>query len=265
MPAYEHHFMPLDPPPASAEEREAVTTLATLNYDTLAGETLVVRFMGTTALGVQTMAVTLPEAVRDHADRNKWFRQIMETSVASIRLSYDPNAQPFFTGTGFLNVMYESDDPEPSYPLVIQPTVNPNWRLNENHVLGVFGAIHGKVKSDVAALLAEAQVHSLPVHYSVLSLMRAIELLWPEVEDRNVILDAREEEFAAIAISDQLFRNALSRIRNRCAHGRGRGRDEPFVGLGYNSPLYPLKKLLGSIVSRGLRDNFGIEMAEEPA
>ena len=210
------------------------------------------------------MAVTLPEKLRDHADRNKWLRQIMETSITSIRLSYDQNAQPFFIDNGFLNVMYQSDDPEPSYPLVIQPTINSDWRVNENHVLGVFGAIHGKVKSDVAALLAEAQVQSLPVHYSVLSLMRAIELLWPEDKDRNAILDAREEEFATIGISDQLFRNALPRIRNRCAHGRGRGREEPFVGLGYSSPLYPLAKLLGSIVSRGLRDNFGIEMAEEP-
>lgn len=257
--------MPLDPPPATPEEREAVTTLATLYYDTLAGGTLVVRFMGTPSAGVQAMAVTLPEAVKNHADRDKWFRQIMETSVASIRLSYNQNAQPFFMGHGFLNVMCESDDPEPIYPLVVQPTANLDWRLNENHVLGVFGAIHGKVKNDVAALLAEAQVHSLPPHYAVLSLMRAIELLWPEDQDQNAIFDGRETEFAAIGISEQLFRNAMPRIRNRCAHGRGRGKEEPFVGLGYNTPLYPLKKLLVSIVSRGLRDKFGIEMAEQPA
>lgn len=265
MPAFEHHYIPLHPAPATKEECDELATLGTLNYDTKAGVTLVVRLLGTEAKGIRVIAIALPEAGVGHKTLAKWFKQIVETALASIRLTYDQDAQPEYTTNGFMNLMTQSDAPEPEYGFPIQITHNADWRLNINNVMGVFGDIHGKGKADIAALLAESLVSSLPPHYAVLSLVRAIELLWPVEADLHAILNAREAEFAALEISQRPFRNALPELRNKCAHahGRGRGEPEPWVGLGYNNPVVrPLKLLLTSIVARGLRDIHGVAIQE---
>ena len=72
MAAYDHHFMPLDPPPATAEEWDALVTLATINFHTAdSGYVLIVRFLGTDS-GVSVIAVTIPEIAAGHADQDKW-------------------------------------------------------------------------------------------------------------------------------------------------------------------------------------------------
>lgn len=265
MPAFEHHYIPLHPAPATKEECDELAILGTLNYDTKAEVTLVVRLLGTEAKGIRVIAIALPEAGVGHETLAKWFKQIVETALASIRLTYDQDAQPEYTTNGFMNLMTQTDDPEPEYGFPIQITHNADWRLNINNVMGVFGDIHGKGKADIAALLAESLVSSLPPHYAVLSLVRAIELLWPVEADLHAILNAREAEFAALEISQRPFRNALPELRNKCAHahGRGRGEPEPWVGLGYNNPVVrPLKLLLTSIVARGLRDIYSVAIQE---
>jgi hypothetical protein len=262
MPAYDHHFMPLEPAPATDEECLALVTLGTINFDTKSGHALVVRFLGTN-IGVSVIATTIPEATSGHADQDKWLRQIMETSLTAIRLTYDQAAQPVYTSDGFLNLLQQTDDPNPNYRFPIKRFIHPEFRVNIRNVLGVFGAIHGPLTAPVAALLADAQYPSTPPHYAVLSLVRALELLWPEDADRDNILAAREDEFAALKLSTRPFRNALPEIRNRCAHGHSRGRTkpDPYVGVGYNNPLRPLVRLLLSIVARGLNER-GVEVVE---
>ena len=260
MPAYEHHFMPLHPPLVK-EEYDALETIGTVNFDTGSDHKLVVRLLGTCS-AINVIAVTIPEAACHMTERPLWMKQIMETALTSIRLSYDPGAQPLFTGNGFFNFMYESDDPEPKYQIAIQFIRSPDFEINVQNVLGVWGAIANRQVGPVAALVAEAQVTGLPPHYTVLSLMRAIELMWPESAARNAALDSREDEFAALGISSRRFRNALPEIRSRCAHGRGRGQPEPFAGIGYNdTTLRPLARLLASVVADGLRDLYGVQTA----
>ncbi len=255
--AYEHHFTPLHP--LTEEERGALQVMATINFDTRADHKLMVRLLGTSS-SIDVIAVTIPTVARDAPERLKWMTQIVETAITALRLSGDPETQPLFVEEGFFNCMYESDDPEPTCPITFQYHRHPEYKVNVGSILGIWGAIANKRVNSIAALLAEAQVPSLPPHYAVLSLIRAIELLWPDAGLRTAALDSRQEEFAALGISTRLFRNALPEIRSRCAHGQGRGEAAPYFGIGYNNTnLRPLKRLLGSIVVAGLKELHGVE------
>lgn len=262
MAAFDHHFMPLSPPPRTEEECKNLTPLGTINADTKIGHILTVRFLGTQR-GISVIAVTIPESVANHEDQNRWMRQIMETSLTAIRLTYDPSAEPVYSGHGFASLLRQSDDPEPEYAVTISYVNNSDWSIDINNVIGSYQQIHESLRSPVATLLAEGQIPSMPPHYRVLSLIRAAELLWPDERIFNSILDTRNAEFLALNLSKRHFRSALAEIRTRCAHGRSRGRSNPhpYFGIGYNEQLGPLIKLLSSIIVQGLSDA-GVQIVE---
>jgi hypothetical protein len=263
MAAFEHHFMPLYPPLETGSYLK-LQSQGLINFETGSGHTLFVRFLCLDEQ-VRVIAVTVPEPAARHQDLPKWMKQIVEGALSAIRLSVDREAAPLFTGDGFINLMYQSDDPEPRFQFEIAFPRNPEYSLNINHVLGVFGAICNRTLAPIAALLAEGQVPTIPPHYRVLSLIRAIELLYSDERELSGALDHFQYHFTKLAISDQPFRNALPQLRTRCAHGRSRGRTnpEPFVGIGYNERhLMPLLGLLQSVIARGLRTLHGLEMGE---
>lgn len=261
MPAFDHHFMPLHPP-LEGDRYLQLQSQGLIVYRTNSGHDLHVRFLCLDEQ-VRVIAVTIPEGASGHEDQSKWMKQIMENAISALRLSVDPEAAPIITGNGFINLMYQSDEPEPRYQVVIAFPRNPDYRLNINHVLGVFEAISNRDLASISALLAEGQVPAIPPHYRVLSLIRAVELLYPDERDRGVALSQFDAHFAELGISPQPLANALPQLRTRCAHGRSRGRQnpEPFVGIGYNEPhLLSLLTLLQSIVAHGLRELHGMEI-----
>lgn len=266
MVGFHHHFTPLAPAIAN-DELGKLETLGTINFDTKSGFKLIARLLGFDER-VRVIAVTVPEAAASHEDHSKWHKQIVENALAAIRLTADSEAHPVFLGSGFLTFMYESDDAEPSFQIGITYAQNADYRLNIPNVLGVWQAIATKEISPIAALLAESQFLPIPPQYRVLSLVRAVELLFGEGDERNSALDQFQDEFAALDISISPFRSALPQLRTRCAHGRSRGRKnpEPFVGIGYNEPtLLPLIDLLQAVVVSGMRDRFGLEIVHNRA
>jgi hypothetical protein len=257
-PAFDHHYLPLDNAPTSKEECEELLILGSSEFRTKSGHVLIIRYLGPPT-GVAVVTVTIPRAAGDHPSKSRWLQHIFETALTAIRLSYANDAEPLYTAKGFITMLTQTDNPEPEYAFPLQRRINADYRVDGANVARVFWEVYGPVKGAVASLLAEAQVPSLPPHYAVLSLTRAMELLWPADEDRYRELTMREADFAALKISDQPFKNALPRLRNRCAHGRGRGKDDPFIGIGMNDHnLRALRNLLTGIVADGLRHRFGV-------
>lgn len=260
MTAFEHHFLPLDPP-VSDESYKDLQTLGEVGYLTHSGFTLPVRYLGMHEQ-VRVIAVTIPAAAVGHDDQKKWMTQIIEGSIAALRLGGDPRAIPIYTELGFINLMYESDDSDPLYQVKIIPVVNPNYKLNIFNVMGIFSSIYSRELLAILSLLGEAQVPSIPIHYKTLSLIRAIELIHPEKKDYNRALSKFDKTFAELAVSSSKLREFLPQLRTRCAHGRSRGRKnpEPFIGLGYNAEiLITVKRLLQTIVLQCLLDKYGLK------
>ncbi len=260
MPAFDHHFMPLYPPLEDGAHSQ-LEAQGLINYKTKSGDTLFVRFLCLDEQ-VRVIAVTIPRAAAGHRDQPKWMKQIMENAISALRLSGDPEAQPLFTGHGFINLVFQSDEPEPRYEVAIAFQRNPEYALDIANVVTVFGAISNRRLSAIAALLGEGQVPSFPPHYRALSLIRAIELLYPNEAERGTALDRFQHHFASLNISTCPFRSALPQLRTRCAHGRSRGRanPEPFVGIGYNETQLPsLIGLLQSVVAHGVQIEYELK------
>lgn len=262
MPAFDHHFMPLHPH-LEGDSYLQLESQGPINFETTSGNTLFVRFLCLDEQ-VRVIAVTVPKAATSHKDMLKWMKQIMEGAITAIRLTVDPEALPLLVGDGFVNLMYQADEPEPRYQVVMGFRRNQEYRLDINNVFGVFCMISNRTLAPIAALLAEGQVPTIPPQYRILSLIRAIELLYPAEGDRRVALERFEEHFVDLKLSDRPFRNALPELRTRCAHGRSRGREipDPFVGIGYNEPhLLRLIVLLRSVIAHGLHVLHGLELS----
>ena len=268
LPAFEHHFIPLHPAPRSKAKCDALFVMGNINWKTKAGHRLSVRLLGP-GQRISVIAIAIPNDAVDHPNKPKWLREIVELVIASIRLNHDPEAQLVRIPSGFFTVVRQSNHPELSYATGFSLITNRDILVQIPQVLSLINAFNTKVGQPVAALLAESNIPSMPLHYSVLSLVRAAELLWPDEAQFNAALDKRNADFAKLGLSNRTFRNALPEIRNRCAHGRGRGRSdpEPHIGVGFQSPLAPLVDLLTEIVTDGVRDlgpkvtmNRGIEV-----
>lgn len=260
MPAFDHHFVPLYPP-LEGDSYLELQAQGLINFQTRSGHELLVRYLCQDEQ-VRVIAVAVPEAAASHKDLSKWMKQIVENSISAIRLSGDPGAVPVLHDDGFITLMYQSDDQVPQYRYPIEFTRNSDYQLSISNVLGVFCAIGSKAVSPIAALLAEGQVPTIPPHYRALSLIRAIELLYPEQRDRDEALDKFDGHFGELQIDKHSFRKALPQLRTRCAHGTSRGRinPEPFIGVGYNEPqLLSLVTLLRSVVAHGLQTLHGLE------
>lgn len=160
-------------------------------------------------------------------------------------------------------------------PLVIRiysnseiPTLNmpPDFSVNHNVpdielLQEVFNISDPKYRG-VVNLIAEAQFPSLPDHYKVLSLVRALELMTPKGQQLGDILDKYQDQYIKIGISNGKFRSALPQIRNRCAHGLSNKSTESMVAAVCSEIAYlgHLVLLLRQISSDLFKDSFGIYM-----
>jgi hypothetical protein len=223
--AFEHHFIPLQPAPRDKSECDALLVMGSIKWRTKAGHHLSVRLLGP-GERVSVIAIGIPHNAAAHPSKSKWLREIVEITVASIRLNHDPEAQLVHIPSGFFTVERQSDDPDLPYATGFSFFTNRHIPVEIPKILLLIRSFNTKIGHSVAALLAESNIPSMPPHYSILSLVRAAEMLWSD-EEFNAVLDGRDVDFAKLGLSKRSFRSALPEIRNRCAHGRGRGRSDP--------------------------------------
>ncbi|WP_442782884.1 hypothetical protein [Collimonas fungivorans] len=257
MPKYFHHFLPLSPP-VSLEELENIRCLQEIAFETRTRDKLMIRLLGRPHT-IDVIAVTVPYSAPID-QRGKWIEQIGNHMISTLRLTYDATADVVRNGDGFLNLCTETDDSQPTYTAAIKLQCNDNHIVNVQNVASFFCDTLGAAKAPIISLLAEAQTPAIPTHYKVLSLIRALEVLFPIEQERFAWLDRYESQFAAIEISRRCFRNALPELRTKCAHGVSRGGSGPLVAQAYGElqgmPL--LLTLLRTVVADRVKEQHGV-------
>ena len=257
MAKYFHHFLPLSPP-VPQEELEEIQCLREIRYETKAGDALMIRLLGRQH-SIDVIAITIPDSAPTDK-RDKWIEQIGNHMLAILRVTYDASADVVRNGDGFINLCTETDNPQPDYKVVITSQVNKNYAVNTKNVAAIFCETMSSTQATILSLLAEAQIPSVPTHYKILSLIRALEILFPSEQERFAWLDRYEDKFAALKISNKRFRNALPELRTRCAHGVSRGDVVPLVGQAYGEvrEILLLLKLLRQVVADRANEIYGL-------
>jgi len=256
---YFHHFLPLHPPVPESELAN-VQCLHEIPAQTETCEQFMIRLLGRPHT-IDIIAVTFPIEF-EIGKRGRLIEKVGNHMLAVLRLTYDSHADVLRTGDGFLNLAMESNESVPSYPAAITFQVNENHVADVRNVAALFCETGAKDKAALIALLAEAQTPTIPLHYKILSLVRALEMLFPKEIEREEWLDRYEDRFASVNVSSMRFRNALPAIRARCAHGVSRGGDSPLVGQAYSEihQLMALLVLLRHVVSEGVQEKLGLQI-----
>src|SRR5262245_20908123 len=218
---FDHHFLPLAPP-VPREELPHVKKLEEASYITKCGHTLKVCLLGRPHT-IDVISVSIPEeAPQDQ--REKWIRQIMDHMLTVLRLCYTHNVDVIrVSPDGWINLMNQTDEEDPKYPAVIGERLNTDYTVNTRNIMAVFAETGRPAMAIALALIAESVVPSIPPHYQVLSLVRALEFLFPNGNERKERLELYQADFASIGASKRRFCNALPELRTRCAHGVSRG------------------------------------------
>lgn len=259
MPTYFHHLLPLSPPPPT-DERAEVKVQQQIPGTGIDGHPFTISLLGRSHT-VDAIAITMNNDTPE--DRKvKRVEAIGNHLLAALRISYDASADGIrLAHDGCLNACYESDDELPALVFDVSKNINDNHVVNYHNIAIIFSEASRLGLQSVVSLIGEAALPSLPVHYRVLSLFRAFELLIPD-SDRRAVYERFEDDFAAIGISTRHFRNAMPEIRNRCAHGWGNGAPAPLVAQIYPelSGLGDLAALLREIVMAVLREKHGLDL-----
>ena len=259
MPKYFHHFLPLYPP-VPLGELANVTSLHEIEFRTKTGHSMVIRLLGRPHT-IDVIAVSAGTDVPSEK-RSEWIKLIGNHMIAVLRVTYDVNADVIRNQDGIFNLCTESDDPVPDYTVAIEAGVHLDHIIDVNNIGGVFCSTMTPEKMPIMALLAEAQTPSIPVHYKILSLIRALEIMLPADKDRYEWLDRYEGPFSALNVSKRPFRNALHELRTKCAHGVSRGDGKPFVEQAYDAipGMVPLLQLLRTVVGDQVRIRYDIQL-----
>jgi len=254
---YFHHFLPFTPGVPEGEVGD-VRCLQEMIYETETDGPLTVHLLGRKQ-SVDVVAVSIPTAIDDEKHLN-WIQKIGNHMFATLRLTYTPFVDICRTTNGFLNMGQESDKACPDYEVIL--IHSPHGQSIENidaaNIAAVFCQTANKEMTPIIALLAEAISPWIPMHYKILSIVRALEILIPKENERFSWLDRYhdgENGYQSTKFNSQLFRNALPAIRTRCAHGGSRGKEAPFVGQAYadSSELHPVYSLLCRVLVDKIR------------
>ncbi|QLC24964.1 hypothetical protein HFP57_07935 [Parasphingopyxis algicola] len=181
--------------------------------------------------------------------------------LTTLRLAYDTEANAIRLGDGLISLANETDSHIPHYPADIRVMAPSDRVIDFDNIASIFAGTMDPAKMQILALLMEAQVPAIPVHYKVLSLIRALEVLLPDPVDRQKYLEKYELEFAKIEISERPLKNALPELRTRCAHGTSRGGAPPLVApiFAELDKLVELLRLLRRAVVGRIGSDFGIK------
>ena len=223
MARFYHHLLPLYPPPTEAERAEVACKAVTLvkNRD---GAEVRISLLGRSHT-VDAIAVSMNTDVGE-AEKARLVRRAGNAVLSALRIAYDPATDVIRLGTHSLNASYEDDVEEPKYTFLAKTTIDTAHVVSYDAISATFSAMASNQLEPVLSLIGEAALPALPAHYRVLSLYRAMELLTSK-EELDEWCDEFQPAFADLKMSERAFRNAMPEIRNRCAHGAGRGRGNP--------------------------------------
>lgn len=258
MSKFTHHFLPINPPVAPGDLINVKSVLTTQFIET-DGTVYPVRLFGKPNI-VHAIAVTLPEGEKLNEHMTA-VAKITNHMISALRLTYSSDTDVVRFGDKFLAWEYEGEDEEPTY--MLEMDIGHNEKpVNFESITSVFSATSSPELAPLVALLAESQ-STIPVHYQILSLIRALELLFSSEEERSGWLDRYEQEFSTIGISKRQFRNAINELRTRCAHGVSRGGAGPLVDQAYGQVpgLDNFVKLLRRVVGERMADQYIIDEA----
>ncbi len=172
--------------------------------------------------------------------------KLFEHAFAVLSLTYSNQIDVIHTAEGYVTMGYYSETEIPGEVgvQIRPPDFAPNEQFSPQNVMNVLA--ESSAHRAALCALSESQRPSTPRHYRFLSLVRALELMVPLQNDRDDWLDRYQLQFAATGVSGMLFRNYVPRLRNRCAHGVGRGTEDPIVSIGleHGEPVAATFKVL---------------------
>lgn len=268
MAKYFHYFLPLSA--ISKDELEAVICLQEIPFELQANNEvykLMIRVLGR-PYTIDAITVTADKNVPIEL-REKHIKRIASYMISVLRLTYDASVDVIRKGdSSFIYLWMETDEPVPTYSVSIQQQINTNHIIDTHNITVVFCETLNSSVEPLLSLLAESQTPIIPLHYKILSLIRALEILFPIEKERFEYLDQYQEQFSKINVSTKLFRNSLPEIRAKCAHGISRGGAKPFVSQAYGElpKIDLLLGLLRNMVIEGLKEkhNFILEVKNAP-
>lgn len=252
---YIHFVVPLAPALSIEEEKKVVVTeQVACEVNKTAG--MSVRILGREEK-IDAIAISLKS---DAPIDDLLIRKTLNHLLSVIRITHDSSKETIHIGDTPLVIRAYSNNELPV--LSMPPNFSVDHGIADRDILQeVFNMSDTKYRGTVN-LIAEAQLPSLPDHYKILSLVRAIELMTPKGQEIGDILDKYEAQFKETKMSGKKFRNALPQIRNLCAHGPSNKNAEPMVAAVCAEMPYitNLILLLRKITSDMFESSFGIRM-----
>jgi hypothetical protein len=112
-------------PPATAAEREHVTSIMHFHVPTTDGRQFTISLLGQ-AHTVNCICISIPDSDGNLTEEDlKRIFKINSRMLATLRLSYDPNADVAPMGDSFTNAVYVSDEEFPTkLPIHIDTQIN---------------------------------------------------------------------------------------------------------------------------------------------
>jgi hypothetical protein len=208
-------------PPATAAEREHVHSIMQFHVPTTDGRQFTISLLGQ-AHTVNCICVSIPDSDGNLSEEDlRRIFKINSRMLATLRLSYDPNANVVPMDDSFINAVYVSDEEYPTkLPIDIYMNINQDFRINVENIERVFrqgGQIPGLFE-----ILVEVVSTSLPTHYRFLALYKVLEIasegakgFSPTVKQ---IIDNRNSDFKELHVSNRNFIKFVHEYRNKCAH-----------------------------------------------
>lgn len=249
MKRFQHHHIFLSSLFGGEEQPEEAQEVLRVGLSSDGVGEVTVRFVSS-ANRMRKIIVTISMPENAQSITADFLRRTVETSIAALRLNVDRGISPVFTTQGPLGITLETDNVLPNINFILgQPRSNQN--INADKIMDTLSYLVGVRELNLTSFYLESQLPGMPLHYRVLSLIRAIEVMYDERPDMDAFLDKYQEAFAQLRISNKLFKNALHELRARCAHGKPNGKNpqQPFIGVGFWEPeLAGLYKLLNSII-----------------
>ena len=225
---YWHLFLPITPLKAADEsDKSRRLTETTINIDDR--YTLWMSYIGRDK---RIDAIVISYRYCDKHAVEPHVRQAFDHAFAVLVLALGEQIGVVHAMDDLMMIGSFSDERWPSeFPFGI--TINPSSEIIEpkaRQAAAMFSTTIG-YRAAVGAL-SEAHTLSIPKHYRFLSLVRALELLFPLERERKSWLDRYQLPFEVAANTTREFKGYVLELRKRCAHGVGRGTSDPIVSLG---------------------------------
>lgn len=256
---YEHHFLPLAPP-IPADKTNDMEPLQSIPFRCKDGVVLMIWLLGRKHT-IDAIAISIPPEGLG-VDRRKALHQAFEHMLATLRLCYDAATDVIRIGDDFFNLMSQTKSPTPVYQFPITLMIDEKHVVDVGNVARVFCQTGTNEIAPLISLLGEGQFPQIPPHYRLLSLYRALEVIF--AGDKKAMasrFNAEAHQFVELIRTGQTVDGAMVELRNRCAHGKSRGLSVPLSGLLYEEKgIHQIVASMRRIVADEMTKRYGLTM-----